>query len=316
MKHLADLLRAIAALAWPAFAVWVFHTYNEEIRGLLRRLKKGKLFGQEIELEEPLKKLEQDAKKAKDAVPAIEGIAYAKDTLTTNEKGESSANAAAPAEEQRAKNDDEIEKILSEAGRSPKAALLLLAAQVEKKLRDLLLGTGWNKGRRIDGIRQGVDILGELELIHPTVISAARAFTVMRSRLIHGHVATDDDILRAIDSGITILRTLEAIPHSVPIVYYPCAKLFYDREGQKPVEGVCGLMFETLKNPLTNEYMILPTLRNDYKRGQRLSWEFNRAKTFPTMWYEDPDSGAIKAAWGYSTEFVGRDLDSPDQIVR
>ena len=55
--------------------------------------------------------------------------------------------------------------------------------------------------------------------------------------------------------------------------------------------------------------MILPTTRKDYRRGQRLSWEWNSQRVYQTVWYKDPDSGEIKRAWLASAEFVGRDLD-------
>jgi len=68
MKNLAELLRAISTLLWPAFALWLFFTYKEEIRALLRRIKRGKLFGQEIELEDSLQRLQDTAKQAETEV--------------------------------------------------------------------------------------------------------------------------------------------------------------------------------------------------------------------------------------------------------
>jgi hypothetical protein len=57
MKELAELLTAIAALLWQIIAsVVVFH-FKSEIKRLLHRLKKGKILGQEIELEEQVREL-------------------------------------------------------------------------------------------------------------------------------------------------------------------------------------------------------------------------------------------------------------------
>ncbi len=56
------------------------------------------------------------------------------------------------------------------------------------------------------------------------VAAGVRPPRLMRS--VHGHTASDDDILRAIDSGVTILRALQAIPHEVNIVYHPGVAIY------------------------------------------------------------------------------------------
>jgi hypothetical protein len=293
MKNAIELLRAISTLLWPIFAFWLFFTYKEEIRSLLRRIKKGKLFGQEIELEDSLQRLQEAAKKA--------------------------ATEVAPAEEFRLQENkhafiedasDPVDKILEEATRSPKAALLLLASECEKEVRRLLVSTGWHRGRQIRSIRQGFDILSQLEVLPPNVASSVRLFADIRNRLIHGQDATDDDTLRAIDSGITILKVLKAIPHETNIVYHPCVELFSDPEGKNRVPNVCGLILETTSpGGTTKQHRIFPTTRNDYQRSRRVSWEWNSKNTYGPTWYKDPDTGEIKQAWLDSTEFIGRDLD-------
>ncbi len=58
MSDWANLLRAIAALLWPIFAFVALFLFRREIRKFLNRIKRGKLFGQEVELEEELKRLD------------------------------------------------------------------------------------------------------------------------------------------------------------------------------------------------------------------------------------------------------------------
>jgi hypothetical protein len=293
MKNAIDLLRAISTLLWPIFAFWLFFTYKDEIRSLLRRIKKGKLFGQEIELEDSLQRLQEAATKA--------------------------ATEVAPAEEFRSQENkhaltedasDPINKILEEAIRSPKAALLLLASECEKEVRRLLMSTGWHGGREIRSIGQGFNILGQLEVVSPSVGRSVRLFADVRNRLIHGRDATDDDILRAIDSGITTLKALRSIPHETNIVYHPCAELFSDAEGKNRIPDVCGLILETTSpGGTTKQYRIFPTTRENYQRGRRVSWEWNSKNVYGPTWYKDPDTGEIKQAWLGSAEFIGRDLD-------
>ena len=79
MKDVAELVRAISTLLWPAFALWLFLTYKEEIRAVLRRIKKGKLFGQEIELEDSLQRLQNEAKQAEiEVAPASSAVGKAR----------------------------------------------------------------------------------------------------------------------------------------------------------------------------------------------------------------------------------------------
>jgi hypothetical protein len=132
----------------------------------------------------------------------------------------------------------------------------------------------------------------------------------MRNRLIHGQDATKDNILRAIDSGITILNTLKAIPHEINIVYHPCAELFSDADAKTRILELCGLILETTSpGGTTKQYRILPTTRRDYQRGRRVSWDWNPKNVYGPTWYKDPDTGEIKQAWLGSTEFVGRELN-------
>jgi len=98
--------------------------FRREIRSLLHRLsriRKGKFLGQEIELDEELKELQQGAVRAEEAASA------SPENLPTEE--------ALP--------QDTAAEIFREAAKSPKAALLLLAAQLEKRVRVLFAATGW-----------------------------------------------------------------------------------------------------------------------------------------------------------------------------
>src|SRR5215469_2545522 len=44
-KESADLITALASLAWPIVAIAIVAWFRPEIRTMLRRLKKGELFG-------------------------------------------------------------------------------------------------------------------------------------------------------------------------------------------------------------------------------------------------------------------------------
>src|SRR3954454_20695835 len=51
-KELADLISALASLAWPIVALVIVSWFRPEIRAILSRIRKGKFFGTEFELDE------------------------------------------------------------------------------------------------------------------------------------------------------------------------------------------------------------------------------------------------------------------------
>lgn len=295
MKEIAELLTAIGALLWPAFAFTVFLTYRREFGTLLQRIRRGKLLGQEIELEDSLNQLEKSAKAAVIEVAAV-----------TEDVGELSPRPSLDI----AREDTSVQKILEEASKSPKAALLFLAAEVERELRRLLASTGWHQGERVFGLREGFDILQRIDLLPRHVASSVRLFSEMRNRLVHGADATSDDVLRAVDSGVTILKALRAIPHEVNVVHHPGVEIYADASASAPIEGVRGVILETTSPGGANKMLrIFPTTKTHFAKGQRVAWEWNGTRVFGPAWYRDPATSEVKSAWVSSMEFTGRNIE-------
>src|SRR6266851_990819 len=116
MKDAAELIRAVAALLWPILAFAVAFGFKPQIANFLKRLRKGKFFGQEVELDEELLQLQTSVVAAEKEVAVIPRQEVA---------GEENAS------------DDPIAAILAEASKSPKIALMMLGAEIEKRARDL-----------------------------------------------------------------------------------------------------------------------------------------------------------------------------------
>jgi hypothetical protein len=319
MKNAIELVRALSALLWPLLALLLFFTYKEDLRRLLRRIRKGKLLGQEIELEDSLRQLHEEATKAASEVKEIPKSNSAQELdvqlgdpfydrfWSTTENKERKADEALEAIDG---HPDPVDKILEESARSPKAALLLLAAEIEKELKRVLFGSGWHGGRDIRGIREGFDILARLEVLPKHVGGSVRLFSDMRNRLIHGGNATDDDVLRAVDSGITILKALRSIPLEVHMVHHPGVELYSDRQGKNVMPGVRGVILETTSpGGATKRHAVLPTTRDHFKRGKRVAWEWDLRNRYGPTWFRDPDTGKIEQAFAASAEFIGRELD-------
>ena len=109
--------------------------------------------------------------------------------------------------------DKVVSEVLEQAGRSPKLALMLLSAELDRVVHHLLMGSGWGLARRRWSLREGVARLVELGVIPASATSAVDLFTRVRNAVVHGAQAhSDDDILRA------------SIPASVSITPSPTSR--------------------------------------------------------------------------------------------
>jgi hypothetical protein len=143
------------------------------------------------------------------------------------------------------------------------------------------------------------------------MIETVKGFWDIRNKIVHGADDVNaDHILRAIDSGMTILRALEAIPHEINIIYHPGVDVFGDEKCHEKIEGVKGLILETTSPGGTaKSRRIYPTTRTNYEKGKQVAWEWNMARTWNKAWYRDPDTKEIRQAWVGSSEFVGRHIE-------
>lgn len=293
MKAWAELIGAIAALLWPLFAFTLLLVFRREIKRVIGRIKRGKFLGQEIELEESLTQLEKSANAAAMEVGALPAATGSTDVTTHLDTSAAQM------------------KILEESARSPKAALLLLASEIEREVREVIASMGLHEGRQFITLRQGLEILRQREALPTHVGDSVRLFWNVRNRLVHGHQTTDDDILRAIDSGTTILKAIQAIPQEVNVVRNPGVDIYSDPELTHRIEGAKGVILETASpGGAIKSLRIYPTTRTHFQKGMRVAWEWNKERTFDATWYRDPDSGQVRQAWSSSMEFIGRNMDS------
>jgi hypothetical protein len=196
----AELLQGVAAVLWPVAFGYLIYTFADDIRRLVsgRVLKKGKILGQEFELEAQLDQLE----KKTEALPEAHTVAPS--PMPTQEHGVS------PLPDVERQVYDVTRQVLMEAGTSPKAALMSLAAQMEAELRDILLKAGAPSGPRTTW-RDSVAFLRQRGVSGDLLDSMIR-FRDIRNRIIHGHEADDDDVFRALDLGLRILNAVRALP--------------------------------------------------------------------------------------------------------
>ncbi len=293
MTETAALLQAIASLLWPVFAFTVLFVFRAQITDLVSRIKRGKLLGQEIELNESLKRLDASAVSVEQEVAALPAPTIEVSTPATQ-----------------AEEASVVRDIVTEAARSPKAALVLLAIELEKLASEILATTGHLQGRRYLPVTRAIAELDQKFGLPSHVPSSLKFFWEARNRLLHGGEGTDDDILRAVDSVLTILKALQAMPRETNVVYEPGAVVYSDPQAQLPMPGVKGLILETTApGGASKTLRIFPTTLGHYRKGSRVAWEWNMGKVFNQAWYRDPLTGEVREAWSNAAEFVGRHLD-------
>jgi len=294
MKEWADLIRAIASLLWPILAFVALCTFRSEIKEILSRLRRGKVLGQEIELEESLRELDASARAAASETPAIPQLPAPEQPVPAAAGG----------------SVDVASRVLEEASRSPKVALILLATELEREVRQLLASMGLLRRLPSTSLLHSIQALEERGALPKHLAGSFEHFWSLRNRLVHGHEANTDDIVRAIDSGLTILRTIQAIPHEINVVYHPGVAVYSDPDGVNTRPEIKAVVLEiTSPGGAAKTLRVFPTTRTHFEKGKRVSWEWNDGLVIGESWYRHPDSHEITYAWTESMEFVGRHLE-------
>lgn len=206
--------------------------------------------------------------------------------------------------------DEIVSEVLQEAARSPKVGLMVLSAELERSVRTLLMTTGWAQSQGRFTLRQGIDRLVELGVLTSSAASALAVFQSVRNEIIHGgRVASDDEVLRALDAAIPLLRAILAVPVEKNFVWHPGVELYSDPEATAPIPDVKGLILETVSpGGVSTTRRIFPTTKTDYVIGKQVTWEWG-PRQWGETWYREPESGKVVEAWGGSMEFRGRHLD-------
>lgn len=295
MTEFAVLLQAIAALLWPAFAFTTLFVFRRQIVDISRRLKKGKFLGQELELENSLDQLRTSANQAEQEVAALP-------TQSQPQSAESTRKAEDAADVQR--------KIASESAKSPYGALLVLSGELEILARQVLATTGHLQDRTVVPLQKAIVELQHQFGLPPHLLEAMRVFWKVRNRLLHEGRGTEEDVLRALDSGLTLLKALQAIPREINVVVDPNIQLFSDDKLAQPMHTVHGVLLETTApDGSAKSLRIFPTTREHFQKGRQVTWEWNPRVQWGAAWYRHPETGQATQGWLQSLEFTGRHLD-------
>lgn len=293
LADIAGLIRAVAALLWPALGIYVVIKHEKQLRDLLARLRKGKLLGQEIELDSSLKELHSQATLAQEQSTPPEQPAEMPDGIDVGDEG---------------RDEDEFttfeNEILVSAKESPTVALMQLAAKVERLASDIWsdLDDGSYPSRV-----HGRQLLERLSHVLPASTSAAvRTFWNVRNLIVHGRDADDEDVISAVDSGLLLWRSLNQFRHSYVEVLRCAIPLYSDSEGENLILDASGIELRLSTGPYRDQ--ILPTTRQGYQPQMKLRWEWSFDRKFAETWYREPMTGEMRQAFTSSATFVGEPI--------
>lgn len=280
MKEFAELVNAIASLAWPVFAAIVFFHIKDDIKELIGRLKKGKFLGQEIELRDELK----------DLSTTVEAVKMS--TTGTNIEDKLQNNLAITRNE------------INNSQQQPLQIFLTLASKLEMAVNNILARTGWGKGNRFMSLQQAFSHLPK-DWLANDIATSVRKFTKIRNKIIHQyHEVSENEVLTAIDIAFELLNILQSYPVEENRVV-DLIPAYRDPECTNKFVGISALRLRTRNNNMEDFIRLFPTSENWYEPGQLVSWDWNSSKIHGKAWYIDPDTHEKKEAWQGSMEFCG-----------
>lgn len=132
-------------VALPILAFVALCMFKQRIHEILGRLRRGKFLGQEIELEQDLRQLHETAQAAASETAQVVQLP---------------STADAP-DKQKREAGDLVERVFEEASRNPKVALILLASELEREVRQLFASLGSLGRARPGSLPQSIRTLEE-----------------------------------------------------------------------------------------------------------------------------------------------------------
>ena len=206
--------------------------------------------------------------------------------------------------------DDVARKVLREAGQSPKAGLLLLSAEIERLLREILQSNGWAPPGRPLPVTRSLELLAANGSLPAALLDATRAFYRVRNEISHGMGASEGDVLRAVDAGTEIYRALAGVPHSTHTVVAADLLLYSDPDGKQPYPDLCAVILRNEAKPGRGRVTdsVHSVRAGAFQVDQKVSWNWDMSVVVGESWYQDPQTGKPKYAWTSSARFDGKPL--------
>jgi hypothetical protein len=216
MADLTELIRAIAelvkALQWPLVASIITYFFRDDIRGLTTRIKKGKILGVEAEFADAINELTEGTRRP----PGTE-VEFPEAPASEANSEEQPTGASAADQSSHVYVGGFEDQVIKLSAISPRAALMILASEIQGRLKNLVDKVALSDGAistkfwRVLPIRDQIRYLEHTGVMDPEVASDIYNFWIVRNLAIHEGAGEDNDILRAIDSGMSILGAFNRI---------------------------------------------------------------------------------------------------------
>ncbi len=283
MENFISLIKAISTILWPITTLIIVFTFKSSITKLISRLQKGKLFGNEFEFGQEMKRLESSVNKAKEEVPYSFEVA----------------------------NDDKYVDILKKSSENPEIGILMVSAELEKKIKKIFVVTGLSNSHSYKTVAQSFDFLEKRGSIPKNTINSLKIFNDLRNKIAHGvTIEQSNNIFGMLDMGIGLLKIVDSIPHEKNFVYKFNVTIFKDKECTIPYDLGNAIILEThSSNGVKKFKRVFPTTRTNYEIGMQLTWEWSFENKWDEAFYIDPDNNEKKVAWSSSAEYIGRDIN-------
>ncbi len=297
------LLQALSGFAWPVVALVVLIVFRDDLSDIIRRLRKGKVFGQEVELDAQVDRLAEAAKGAQAEAEARQkglGPTHRSDTPPD-----------ASASRQVSLSDRDVGYVLELAAQVPSLALIRLGTLLEASLREVAGSTGLVNPSAPLGPQAFLRRLEKTGRLPPQTGHSLDVFWDVRNTIVHGRAPVEDhEALRVLDIGLSLLRIVRAIPHESIRVRTADIPLYEDAVGQRTRAQVWGVLLDvTSPGGAQREVRMVPTTRREYYRiGMRVAWDFDVSRIWDESWYRSPDSDSIELAWNSAAEFTGEPI--------
>lgn len=288
MEALTELIKALAALAWPALTFYIFWSLRTEFAKLIGRIRRGKILGQELELDQQLDQLTVAVEAARQELP-----------VSPSEPEKASALAAR-------------EVVLGDGSPSPLATFLRVARALERAATNVLERTGWAPGMKKLSVIQAFRLMPP-GWVGDEVMESIVLFSRIRNRIVHGDdVVSDHEVLRATELGFELLDVIRNY-HIEENRVRDMVTIYSDVGATIEMPGVKGIRLNSVHpDKLLPEIRIYPTRKDWFTPGGLVSWEWDLSHVWGKAWFRDPDDGQIKEAWHSAGEFVGRMLEEPE----
>ena len=286
------LISAAAELLWPIVVLIIVLLFRRDLSAILSRLRRGKLFGQELEMDPSIDQFQRTVGKA---AKSLQGV-----PVRAEEQAEQESQHP------------ELPRIVGIPSGSPNLSLLALSSVLENERKVLVASTGHLPQSTIPSAPHAVDILSQQRMLPAHAIESIRMFWDLRNRIVHGKTPTDErEAVRIIDIGSDLLQLVRMVPHEQNFVAHVPVDLFDDEKCTQKRTDVKGLILETTSpRGKAKSERIFPTTRPEYYEvGKRVSWEWNLDRRWGNTWYINPTTKQPTAAWASAGEFVGRHID-------